>query len=228
VAVAHFSHRLEYPDNHGITLTDIAELLLAHERAVKLIPIVLERSVSGLNVERIEITLVEAQEGSLVTEFAVKIFSEYQAQIESRVVRVVEALTGTPVAEQDKTLVTLLIILLFLMGATWVWKKFNPSNEGSGLHIQGDYNKVLNVTAEALSISPETLDDIVWDATKGPTRKAIGKASQRFFKPAQRNGIGRISVKDFGEISKATVEECRQTLILRPLMKHPICFLSRT
>ena len=63
------------------------------------------------------------------------------------------------------------------------------------------------MTAETLSISPDRLDEIVWDATKGPTRKAIGKASQRFFKPAQRNGIGRITVKDYGEISKSTVEE---------------------
>src|SRR5438046_2051176 len=102
VAVATFSHRLEYPDNHGITLTEIAELLLAHDRLASLLPTVLERLITGLRVERVEITLIEAEEGSLLTEFAIKVFSEYQEQIESRVIRVVEVLTGHAVADQDK------------------------------------------------------------------------------------------------------------------------------
>src|SRR5438105_1979125 len=53
-------------------------------------------------------------------------------------------------------------------------------------------------------VSGQTL---IANATKGTTRKSIGKAAQRFFRPAQRNGVGRIAVREYGEISRETVAE---------------------
>lgn len=202
---AKFIHRVEYPDNHGITLPDIAELLLAHDRIIKIIPIILQKSLDGFSIEKIEISLVEAKEGSLLSEFAVQIWNQYQTDIQHKVIGAIESMTGVKIPEEYQALVTLLILLVVFYGAVWLYKKINPTKEGT--HIRGDYNTILNITAKSLNVTPEKLEEIVKDATKGPNKKSVAKAAQRFFKPAQRNGIGKIKVGNYGEISRETVRE---------------------
>jgi hypothetical protein len=207
MARAEFTHKVDYPDNKGITLTDIADVLLAHERAVRVLPIILERSIEGLKVEKIEIRLVEAESGSLFSEFVVIVWTTFQTNIQARVISTVEALTGAEVPKEYQTLLTLLILLVIFYGAVWVYRRIHAPKDGDGGHIHNQYNSLLHLTAENLHIAPEALDSIIQDATKGPTRKAVGKAAQRFFKPAQRNGAGRVVLEHYGEISKDTVAE---------------------
>lgn len=207
LARATFVHEVGYPNNKGITLTDIAETLLAHERIVALLPKILESAIDGFTVEKIVVRLSDAQEGSLFEKFVVEIYSNYQKDIQKNVIEAVTAMTGVTIPDQYQPLVTLLILLVIFYGANWVYRKVNPKKESSGTTINGNYNTILNVTASRLSVTPERLDEIVKEVTKGPMRKAVGKAAQRFFKPAQRNGTGVIDVPGFGQISRDAVEE---------------------
>lgn len=207
LALATFVHDVSYPTNKGITLTDIADTLLAHERVVALLSKILEAAIDGFTVEKIVVRLDEAQEGSLFEKFVVEIYSNYQKDIQKNVIGAVTAMTGVTIPDQYQPLVTLLILLVIFYGANWVYRKVNPKKEATGTTINGNYNTILNVTADHLSVTPEKLEEIVKDVTKGPMRKAVGKAAQRFFKPAQRNGIGVIDVPGFGTISRDAVEE---------------------
>src|SRR5713101_5662200 len=103
VAVASFVHDVSYP-NQGITLTDIAETLLAHERVIQLLPKLLEAAIAGLNIEKIVIRLDDAKEGSLFEKFVIEIYSTYQKDIQRRVVGAVMAMTGVTVPEEYQTL----------------------------------------------------------------------------------------------------------------------------
>lgn len=217
MAVAVFAHDVSYPNNKGITLTEIAETLLAHERVVGLLPKILEASIEGLTIEKIVIRLDDAREGSLFEKFVVEIYSNYQSDIQRHVIGAVTAMTGVMIPDQYQPLVTLLILLVIFYGANWVYRKVNPKKEASGTTINGNYNTILNVTAGHLNVTPEKLDEIVKDVTKGPMRKAVGKAAQRFFKPAQRNGTGIIEVPGYGTISREAVEEVPTEANVDPL-----------
>ncbi|MCC8950364.1 hypothetical protein H8A97_36155 [Bradyrhizobium sp. Arg62] len=147
MAVAEFVHDINYP-NKGITLTDIAETLLAHERVTQLLPKILEAAIEGLNVEKIVIRLDDAKEGSLYEKFVIEIYSTYQKDIQRHVIGAVTAMTGVTVPEEYQTLVSLLILLVIFYGANWIYKKVNPKKESSGTTINGHYNTILNITAE--------------------------------------------------------------------------------
>lgn len=207
LALATFVHDVGYPNNKGITLSDIADTLLAHERVIALIPKILEAAIEGFPVEKIVVRLDDAQEGSLFEKFVVEIYSNYQKDIQRNVIGAVTAMTGVTIPDEYQSLVTLLILAVMFYGANWVFRKVNPKKDATGTVISGNYNTVLNITAGHLSLTPEKLDGIIKDVTKGPMRKAVGKAAQRFFKPAQRNGTGNIEVAGFGEISREAVEE---------------------
>jgi hypothetical protein len=201
-----FTHRVNYPDNHGITLVDIAETLLAHDRIIKLVPFVLEQSVDGLVIKNISIELSYAEEGSLLEQFVVTVFSVFQDNFSEKIVGVVEAMTGTDIPKEYEPIIALIILLLFFYGARWLYNKVHKTSDGA-LNINGSYNNILQISAERLSIEPSKLESILAEATKGPNKKATAKAAQRFFKPAQRNGTGRIEVNGYGEISRETVAE---------------------
>ncbi len=205
MASAHFQHRVEYPDNRGITLIEVAETLLAHDRVVRMLPSVIERAIPGLLIEKIDIVLTQAEEGSLFEDFGVLIWATYQKQITHAVDEAAMAMTGAPIPEEYKAIISFLILLLFLAGAVWLFSKF--SSKKDGVNIKGDYNTVLNITAGKLNITSDELDGIIQASIKGPNKKALGKAAQRFFRPAQRNGLGRVNVPGVSEISPQAVSE---------------------
>src|SRR3954465_9783587 len=107
-----FHHQLDYPDNDGITLTDIAATLLAHERLIPVAAEVLERSIPGLTVENVRINLDFVRSGSLSEALFVAILIVYQKQLDVGIPNVFEKMTGIPVHEDIEPLLSVLIIML--------------------------------------------------------------------------------------------------------------------
>lgn len=200
-----FRHSIKYTNEQEFTLSEIAESLLAQDQLVRYIPKILSNSIHGLTVQGIKISLVDAETGSLREEFIVSLFLGFQGDLQDEVTDLIEGLTGVAVPEKYDTIVTLLVILVVLYGAKFVYQKFRGEREQPA-SINGNYNTVLNITADTLNVSSDALDATIREAVHKKPQKDIISAATRFFRPAKKGG-GAPVIAGGHEITLATVKE---------------------
>lgn len=216
-----FRHTLHYPDNDGITIRDIANTLLAQEKLLRVAAEILETAVDGLTVERVQLRLEIAETGSLTETLLVAFFVVYQTELTSEVPELIEALTGLHIPERYDTLATLLFLLSLLAVGKYVVYKIRKDKSETPA-IQGDYNTYLNITAKTLSIAPERLEEIVTEKMlAGRKARTMTRAAIDLFRPAKRNGNGRIQARGVGEVSSAAVGEFPSEAALTELDEAP-------
>lgn len=148
-----FPHQLTYHPRQILTPTEIANNLIAQERLIYRSARFLEFALPGLTVERIEIDVRHIESGSLYEEFLVSFWTTFQKDLSKEVTDIIQASTGIDVPEQYDSLVTLGVLCLALAGGIYVYKRVFPGETG-GLQIRGNYNTVVQVTAERLNITP--------------------------------------------------------------------------
>ncbi len=209
MAEAIFQHTIEYPDNHGITLSEIAATLLAQEKLIPIAVETLERIYPGLIVEQVKIKFDYAQHGSLKENLFVAILVIYQKQLDQGVPDLIEHLTGVQVPEQYRSLVSVLTVIFLYFGAKAAYEKVlgKAKDEKSSLPtISGDYNTYINIAARSLNVPPEQIERAVAD-TSEKRKGTIIRSAVDMFRPAKRGGAGRIMVPGLPEISREAVQE---------------------
>jgi hypothetical protein len=207
-----FRHSVAYPNATHPTLTDIANTLIAHEKLVFLLAELLENSLDGVTVNRINIELERAEAGSIYEHFLVALFVVFQKDLEKDVPDVIEALTGYRVDERFDTIITVLLFVLLFWGARYlgsrVLRKTDPNAPVTvPPAIQGDYNTYIHIAADQLNIPPERLEHAVEKVAQGNKRQTLGRAAADLFRPAKRGGDGRIVAKGIPEVSPAAIAE---------------------
>lgn len=200
-----FRHSIKYTNEQQFTLAEIADSLLAQDKLVRYLPKIISDAIPGLTVDGVKISLIDAETGSLKEEFLVSLFLAFQDDLQSEVTDLVEGLTGMAVPEKYDTIVTLIVILVVLYGAKFVYSKFRGDRENPA-SINGDYNNVLNITADTLNISSDALDSAVRGAVHQQPQRDIIDAATRFFRPAKKGG-GAPVIAGGQEISLGAVKE---------------------
>jgi hypothetical protein len=221
-------HGLEYPDNHGITLSDVAATLLAHERLLPIVAELMESLTPGLAVENISIELDRLQSGSLSEAFFVAIFLAFQKDLETEVPEWVSSITGIEVSDRYDTIVTVLFIVALYAGVRLLLDrtKKQESTGIPGVHFEGDYNTYVNIAADQLGVTPGAVKRAV-DRAIGKARiPTVARAAIDLFRPAKRGEDGRIIPRGLPEISRESVREFPSQLAFmemdRDTMPFPI------
>jgi hypothetical protein len=152
MAEAIFPHLIEYPEAEQLTLSDVANTLIAHEKLVRIAGQILENSVDGLTVERIVIRLDAVAIGSLKEAFFVALIATYQEDLQKGVPELIEALTGIDVPDKYNSVITLLILVIMIYGAQYIVqrlaKKSGAEKQTTAPLISGNYNTYISLTAD--------------------------------------------------------------------------------
>lgn len=207
-----FRHRIEYPDNHGITLSEIAATLVAQEKLIPIAVEALERIYPGLNIEKVSIKFEYAETGSLKEGLYVAILATFQKDLEQGVPDLIKYLTGYTVPDQYKTLVTVLSILFLYFGMKITYEKIfkkKDTDKSAGLAptINGNYNTYINIASDQLGVPPQVIEDAV-NATATPKRRGVLiKSAIDLVRPAKRGGAGRIVVPGLPDVDQQAVAE---------------------
>jgi len=216
MAEAVFRHELIYPDNHGITLSEIAATLIAHERLIPIAAEILERSYPGLHIEKITVDFEYARTGSLSEALFIAILAVYQKQLDESVPRMVEYLTGYQVPDDLKPILSIIIIILLYYGAKTLFER-GGKKDAAPPHIQGDYNTYISIAAQKLALPPGTVEKAVEAAAGGKRKSRVARSAIDLFRPAKRGGNGRIIASEAAEISTDAVAEFPDEIMLAEL-----------
>lgn len=200
-----FRHGFYYPDSHNVPLSDIAATLIAHERLLPIIAEILERSVDGLTLQKIEINLEQIKRSSLLEAFLIAIFAVYQKDLEKEVPAAVTALTGIPVSDKYDTLVTVLFMLVLYVGASKLLEKGKSLAIKSSL--EAGYRDYVQRAADELGVSTARIEEAVEKAAGRRRLPIVMRAAIDLFRPAKRGGNGRIVPLGLPEIPESTVAE---------------------
>ena len=218
-------HVIEYTGEGRLSLSDIADALLAQETLVTYLPKIMEDTMPGLTVEKVRIYLKDAETGSLRKEFMIALVLAFQGDLNKEVAGGIKEMTGIEIIEKYQTVTTLLVILVALYGARFVYHKLRGKDAPPPASIQGDYNRVINITAKHLHITPDALDQAVGASVDAQAPGVIARATARFMKPAKKMDAAPIKAFDDEVISREAVQEFPVEAELlnddRPMMPLP-------
>ncbi|MFC7378233.1 hypothetical protein [Brevundimonas sp. GCM10030266] len=208
-------HEIYYPDSHDVSLSDIAATLIAHEKLLPIAVDALERLVPGLTVEDRKIVLDRVEKSSLREAFYVALFIAFQEDLEVQVPALFETITGVPVSDRYDTILTVLFMVALYTGATAMFGR-NKKSEAAPASIVGDHNVFINIAADQLGKSPA---DVIAAVNKaiGNKLSSVQRATVDIFRPAKRNGNGRIQPRGLPEVSPEAVADFPTAVALAEL-----------
>lgn len=220
MAEAVFRHEIEYPDNHGITLSEIAATLIAQEKLIPIALEALEKIYPGLSIEKVSIRFDYAQSGSLKEALYVAVLTTYQKDLERAVPALIEHLIGVRVPDEYKSLVSVLSILFLYFAAKTISDKITKGRADestSAPTIKGDYNTYINIAAGKLDVPPRVIEDAVNATATSKRRGTLTRAAIDMFRPAKKGGPGRIVVPGLPDVSREAVAEFPDSAALADL-----------
>jgi hypothetical protein len=202
-----FRHGIEYPDNHGIPLSDIAATLIAQERLLPVVSGMLQELYPGLSIEKAAISLDNLRHGSLSEAFFVAIFIVFQKELESEVPELIEHITGVHVSDRYDTVVTVLFMIALYYSAKTIFergkKKVSPSQKANIL--EDDYKTYVNIGSLTMNVSEKEIESALERVVPKKSEPLLARAALDIIRPAKRGGNGRIIPRGLPEVSAASV-----------------------
>lgn len=202
-----FSHGIDYPDASEVTLTEIANTLISHEKLSPILARLFENLIDGVTVDRVQFSLERLERSSLKEAFFVALLLVYQKDLEKEVSTVIEAITGQQVGERFDTLVTVLVMILLFYGGNYIINRLSKKDSKDGTVVLGDFNVYVDLAGSILGVSRERVIAAVERAVSGRKKRTVGRAAIDFFRPAKRGKGGRIAPRGTPEISEETVRK---------------------
>lgn len=200
----YFRHGIDYPDAEDLTLTEIAETLIAHEVAIPASITVIEKLLPGIRVEKTTITLTELRIGSLAEAFFVGILVVYQKELGEEVPEIVENLLGVQLSDEYDTLVTVVFmgILFYSMKALYAGIKHLATPQP----IEKQYRRYVDHLSKTLGIPAEQIDAAMADVVQGARKPRLVQAAARLFRPAKKGRDGRMVPLNLDPLPHEVVE----------------------
>lgn len=210
-------HELYYPDSHEVSLSDIAATLIAHERLLPMAIEALERLTPGLAIDDRKIVLEKIERSSLREAFFVALVMTYQSDLETEVPKMFESLTGITISDRYDTILTVLFMIVLYEGATALFGRGRKDHaQQAPISITGDYATYVNLAADRLDREPAAIAQAVSKAI-GHRMSTVQRAAVDIFRPAKRNGNGRIQPRGVPEVSAEAINDFPTALALAEL-----------
>ena len=194
--MAAITHRVEYSAKI-VPLELVIESLQAQLRLLNEGVAVMARSAPGSEYRIVSIQVNSIETGSLIIDLLIESYRIYQHTIDGKVVGGVESLLGVDVPKEYEALVTLLMLGVTFYVSRWVYdavRRKKKDFDQPPTYIQGDYNKVINIIAERLVITPEAVESLMADTIPPHRMKQLVRPVANFFRPAKREANSTITV----------------------------------
>lgn len=201
-------HKLEYTASN-VPLELVIDSLKGQLRLLNEAVEVLQATSPGANLRITGVTVNKIQSGSLLIDLALQIYGTYQSQIDGRVINGVESLLGVDVPQEYEALVTLILIGLTYYMSRMIYDAVREKKKDKStpsVHIQGDYNNVVNIIANKLVISPQDVERAFEEVVHPTKFRQLVKPVADFLRPAKREPGSKIDGRD-AEITSEAIKE---------------------
>lgn len=194
---ATFTHQIIFSNEDQISVSDVANSLLANERLVLSIGGILEGCIHGLVVEKICVDFRSATINSPLTEELVpKIIFTFQEALTREVPLAIEALSGVQIDEKYRGIVTTLVLILVVYGIDKARKFFrkddNAEEQKYRTQIINNYGTLLQAGRDLTGADPHQIDAAIQRTFKDRQAIELAKTALRFIQPAKRTKGGAI------------------------------------
>lgn len=202
-----FPHRVQY-EASASSVDDVVASLLAQERLLEEGAGIIA-GIAGLEISDVRVRVTGVAAGTLVTEFIVGVYGAYQSDIQDSVVAGVERMFGVDVPEGLEPLVTLGALAVTYFVARFAYDAIRGKNKDrpASTHIEGDYNKVVNIIASKLEVDPSFVERAVEGKLIPAKRRSLIRPVTDFLNLARRDKGTGIKVDGYGDIAPETIAE---------------------
>lgn len=169
----------------------------------------MDSAIKNFEVEKTTIKVVKAGSGSLVTDFLVFLYGEYQSNIEDSVVDGIEAMFKTDIPAEYETAVTIatLAVTYFVMRYAYDAVRARRPDKPASTHIAGEYVTVVNIFAEKVGLSPSQVEDELHRRMPVSKRRHLVQSVTKFLRPRDDGRPTPIDIEGYGEVSDAVQSE---------------------
>ena len=204
-----FPHHVKYSSDNW-TIDEVILSLQGQRKLLEAGSSTLERLIKGFEIERLEIRVEKIQAGSLYEDLVVVVYGVYQKDIDPAVATKVENMFGLSIPPEYQPLASIALLLVALSVAKFainaVQNKKKDDNKPS-IHIQGDYNTIVNLAAEKLNLTPDQVETALHESLPPNKRRSLIKSVTNFFRPKTEDNANSIEIKGVMEIPRETLAE---------------------
>lgn len=207
-------HKIYYTAN-SIQLPDVIESLKAQQRLLEEGIAVLARAAPDSDLRLVAIHVNQIATGSLLIDLGLELYHAYQTSIDDKIIKGIEGLSGVDVAPEYEALVTVAALGVTFFVARWAYdavfnrkKKDNPLLPHTPpVHIEGNYNTVINIIADRLHLEREAVERAFADELPLAKRSQLVARVTDFLRPAKNEPGSAIEVSGLGAIDAQTISE---------------------
>ena len=187
-----FPHDIQFTNERAVSVSDVANSLLANEQILLNVGRILELCFDGLSVEKTIVTFVSATTNSPLKEaFLAGLLIAYQETLKEEVPKMIEAISGIRVDPQYRTIVTVIFLVVVVYGIEKAWDIFKNSKKGAEKQlvdprISGNFNTLINIGGDLIGVSPERLASAVERSFVPKQRAHLARTALAFIQPAKR------------------------------------------
>lgn len=212
MAVAKFPVRGHH-EGEKFTLEEVISTLSAQRILINEAVQFLEELDTEFVARNVVIRVITIEEGSLAWDLLVELWGVYQKQITEKVTGNIEEAFDVDIPDQLEPLLALALMAVTYWGLRYAYdrvarRKTKDEEEPPppAIHIEGNYNTVVNIIAAKTDTYPERVKDAL-NLSAVPDRAKIAKAAVDFVRPARRRPGEGIVVDGTPGVSSPAVAE---------------------
>lgn len=198
-------HSVTYDFDGRASVSEVAKSLVAQEKMVRDALAILEQVFPNLSFEKPTVSVREVTQSSpLRTYLTTAVIAVYGQELGEDVPDILDTLFGMDVPDGYDSIVSVLVLLIAVFGAEWLWRKI--ATEVKDLRqLRAERARLLKLAADQASVTEDHLEEAV-ERVLSKHKRSVMKASADFLEPAKRHKARTVSVPG-AEIGEEAIKE---------------------
>ncbi|MER9748425.1 hypothetical protein [Mesorhizobium sp. M0140] len=203
-----FPHRIEY-ENGSASIGEVIENLKAQKKLLEEGVKFLDAALKNFEVDDVKIRVLKVGSGSLITEFLILVYGTYQTDIHDAVAGGVEEMFGAHIPPDYEPIVTLATLAVTYFVARYAYDAVRAKrpDRPPSVHIDGDYNAVVNTVAERLALPFSEVESALYSTVPVARRRQLVRSVTKFLRPRDDGRPTGIKIDGYGELRSETIDE---------------------
>lgn len=198
-------HSIQYITSKPVRITDVIRTLRSTERTVRQMGRVIEALYPDIEVSSARARVSHISQNSpldenYVFEFIVKVRDDLERGLKD-----LGDFTGIDVLINRSRGLSNLLTVMLLFGAMYVMSLI--FSEDSAIHIEGEHNTLIQITANDLSVSPEAITGAIRKALSERQQRDLAKEAADYFAPSKVSGSDGVLINGKTRISQKSIDQ---------------------
>ena len=159
----------------------------------------LDQIADGADLRLVAVRVDQIKSGSIIIDLFIELYGTYQTSIDRKIIHGIESIMGTDIPPEYEAIVALAVIVVTYFVARRLYDAVNKKkgDPRPSIHIEGDYNTVINIMADRLSITPEQVDAAARQVVHPSKFRQLVKPVVDLLRPAKAEPGTTIRTRDF-------------------------------